>query len=332
MNKSLNVFLSVLLCFVLCLGVLTSLNTTDDSAPQHYQTEYTSSIPTHTGTPTVYFGVGARGNDLAVPMSSRRSSREQYLQSSWRSIGVADLQFFSKSANSKGMLSLPSLQGGDGGRLFTHMSSSQTMKSFGGGGNGGSVSMSGEQVKSSRPYVASASGVSVSMPSISMYAYNANRTASSAVSDGLASSVSGDLAVASAIPYAGIGNTTVAGPLGMKGRRNLPGIGGEYLGWLSSELWGYGDGYGTFGGGSEGVTLEMLKELYIKATGDTDFSNQQDWEAFLAWFNSNQSDDQFGWYWVPMSDAIPFVLLLCLVYVVVVSRRNKIAKKVKAEI
>ena len=73
MNKSLNVFLSVLLCAVLCLGVLTSLYTTDDSASQYSQTEYTSSVPTGTGVPTVSLGVGVSGNDLAVPMSSRPS-------------------------------------------------------------------------------------------------------------------------------------------------------------------------------------------------------------------------------------------------------------------
>lgn len=321
MNKSLNIFLVILLCVVLYVGLLFSFYSSKNFGDSNPHLGY--AIPTGGGCGT--YAVSAdvsrpTGLDVAVPMSSRQSLS----MSSPRMLGYGgyytsqNVQYLGGTYNTQSPIA--------------YMSSSQTMKSFGGGGNGGSVSMSGEQVRSSRPYVASASGVSVSMPSISMYAYNANRTASSAVSGGLASSVSGDLAVASAIPYAGIGNTTVAGSLGMKGRRNLPGIGGEYFGWLSSELWGYGDGYGTFGGGSEGVTLEMLKEFYIKATGDTDFSNQQDWEAFLAWFNSNQSDDQFGWYWVPMSDAIPFVLLLCLVYVVVVSRRNKIAKKVKAEI
>ena len=95
MNKSLNVFLSVLLCFVLCAGVLTSLYTTDDSSVSQPQYGYSSSTSTGVGAPTVSFGTGTRGNDLAVPMSSRRSSREQYLQPSRRSTGVANLQGFS---------------------------------------------------------------------------------------------------------------------------------------------------------------------------------------------------------------------------------------------
>ena len=141
MNKSLNVFLSVLLCVVLCVGVLTSLYTTDESNTWQSDQVHTSSASA--GAPSVSFGVGANGDVLAVPMSFRRSSREQYLQPSRRSTGVADLQGLARSAKSTGMLSLPSLQGGDGGRLFTHMSSSQTMKSFGGGSNAAGVSMSG---------------------------------------------------------------------------------------------------------------------------------------------------------------------------------------------
>ena len=185
----------------------------------------------------------------------------------------------------------------------------------GGGGTGGGVSMSGGSVKSSGPSMASA-GLGVSMPSTSMYAYNTNRNGSSA-SD-MVASMSSDIAMASS--YQGIGNTT--GPRGMNGRKNVPGIGGnEWTGWLESE----------WEGGSDDITWNMLRDLYVRMTGDTDFSNEELWNSFLAWFEGNQSNDKFGWYWVPLSDAIPFVLLLCLVYVVVVYRRNKMAKNVKAE-
>ena len=116
MNKSLSVFLSVLLCVVLYVGVLLVRYTTDESDYWQSSQVYTSSAPA--GAPAVSFGVGANGDVLAVPMSSRRSSRERYLQPSWRLTGVANLQGFSRSANSTGMLSHPSLQGGDGGQAF----------------------------------------------------------------------------------------------------------------------------------------------------------------------------------------------------------------------
>jgi hypothetical protein len=150
-----------------------------------------------------------------------------------------------------------------------------------------------------------------------MYAYANNRIASSVVTNDLMSSVSGDIAMASSQAYAGIGNTT----RGIAGRKNVPGIGGEWTGWLDTE----------WSGGSNDITFDMLKDLYARMTGDTDFSNQELWDAFLAWFEGNQSNDKFGWYWAPISDAVPFVLLLCLVYAFVIYRKTKMAKDVKAE-
>lgn len=194
-----------------------------------------------------------------------------------------------------------------------HTTSSAEFRSFGGGGNVGGVSMSGGSVKSSGSSVAPASGLNVSMPSTSMYAYNSNRSSASDVM----SSMSGDIAMASTQAYAGIGNTT----RGIGGRKNVPGIGGEWTGWLDTE----------WSGGSNDITFDMLKDLYARMTGDTDFSNQELWDAFLAWFEGNQSNDKFGWYWAPISDAVPFVLLLCLVYAFVIYRKTKMAKNVKAE-
>jgi hypothetical protein len=197
--------------------------------------------------------------------------------------------------------------------LYT--TSSAEIRSFGGGGNGGGVSMSGGAVQSSGSSVASSAGLSVSMPSTSVLAVNNTRNNSS-VND-VMSSVSGDIAMASSQAYAGIGNTTK----GIAGRKNVPGIGGEWAGWLDTE----------WSGGSNDITFDMLKDLYARMTGDTDFSNQELWDAFLAWFEGNQSNDKFGWYWAPISDAVPFVLLLCLVYAFVIYRKTKMAKNVKAE-
>lgn len=306
MNKTPNIFWVILLCVISYVGLLISLYSSRESDTWNPLQGY--AIPKGGRASESTVSVGSNSNSVAVPMTSRHSSA----------------LFSSKGRVRKYPTAFPqtpsSFQGGTAGTFsspISHMSSSQTMKSFGGGGTGGGVSMSGGVVQSSNSSVASASGLSVSMPSTSMYAYNANRTASSAMSGGLASSVSGNLAVAAAIPYAGIGNTT----RGVGGRKNVPGIGGEWTGWLDTE----------WSGGSNDITFDMLKDLYARMTGDTDFSNQELWDAFLAWFEGNQSNDKFGWYWAPISDAIPFVLLLCLVYVVVVYRRNKMAKNVKVE-
>ena len=312
MNKSLNVFLSVLLCAVLCVGVLTSLSTTDDSASQYSQKEYTSSIPTGIGAPSVSFGVGANGDVLAVPMSSRRSSREQYLQPSKRSTGVANLQGFSRSANSTGMLSLPSLQGGDGGRLFTHMSSSQTMKSFGGGSNAAGVSMSGGVVSSNNLTTSSPNSLLALSPNTpltlspntpltssptSLLAFSPNNLLTSSPNGLLTSSPNGLFA-------------SSTGARGIGGRHNAPGtLGGEdnnYINWLESNRWDHYDGCLT-------LSEQEVHDLYVALTGDESFQNEDQWNAFWEWFMGKQSDDSFKWK-LPLSDAIPFVLLLALAY------------------
>lgn len=210
---------------------------------------------------------------------------------------------------------MPSYSSKGASALYT--TSSATMKSFGNGGMGAGVAMSGGSVRatSAQPAVAAAA---VSMPSLPTPAFSSTSSAAR-------SSVSMEqlLASASAASYQGIGNTTAGGPMGIRGRKNtLPGMSDGWIGWLENGNY-WGEGYEDWANGSDGVTMESLMALYIAATGDTDFSNTQEWESFLAWFNSMQDDDTFGWHWAPISDAIPFLLLLCAIYAWVVYRKAK---------
>lgn len=103
-------------------------------------------------------------------------------------------------------------------------------------------------------------------------------------------------------------------PMGMQGRRRI-GIEDNYKGWLKA----------YFGSSAEDLTQDDLLALYIAMTGDTDFSNEDAWNAFWEWFKNSQGDD-FAWKLVPLSDATWFVLLLCMMYVVVVYRKAKASK------
>ena len=295
MNKSLNVFLIVLLCFVLYAGVLTSLYTTDDSASQHYQTEYTSSIPTGIGAPTVSFGVGARGNDLAVPMSSRPSRGSVRHLSSHRLVTSSPNSLIASSPNS--LTSSPN-------SLITYTSSSQTMKSFGGGSNAAGVSMSGGVVSTNNLTTSSPNSLLALSPNTSLtsspnnlLAFSPNNLITSSPTNLLTSSPNGLFA-------------SSTGARGIGGRHNAPGtLGGEdnnYINWLESEGWIYGEGCLT-------LSEQELRDLYAALTGDTSFQNIDQWNAFWEWFMGKQSDDSFKWK-LPLSDAIPFVLLLALAY------------------
>lgn len=200
-----------------------------------------------------------------------------------------------------------------------YTTSSATMKSFGGGNISSSVfasaANSASPASSATPVAASVGMPSVNMP---VAAYGNTRLNTNE----LAALMSGDVALSTASAYAGIGNTTAGGPMSVRGRRNAPGIGDGFVGWLGNgDYWG--EGYEDWANGSDQVTWEKLRALYVAATGDIDFSNVEEWEAFLAWFNGNQSDETFGWYWAPLSDAIPFVLLLSLLYAWFIYRKTK---------
>ena len=298
MNKSLNVFLIVLLCFVLYAGVLTSLYTTDDSASQHYQTEYTSSIPTGIGAPSVSFGVGARGNDLTVSMSSRPSRGSVRHLSSHRLVTSSPNSPIASSPNS--LTSSPN-------SLITYTSSSQTMKSFGGGSNAAGVSMSGGVVSTN----------SQSPIANSLLALSPNNLTTSSSNNLLALSpnnliASSPTSLIASSPYL-LPDGTASMPTlrGINGRHNAPGtLGGEdnnYINWLESEGWIYGEGCLT-------LSEEELRNLYVALTGDSSFQNEDQWNAFWEWFMGKQSDDSFKWK-LPLSDAIPFLLLLAMAYV-----------------
>ena len=191
-----------------------------------------------------------------------------------------------------------------------HTTSSAEFRSFGGGGNGGGVSMSGGQVKSSTSSVASASGLSVSMPSTSVYAYNTNRNGSS-VTD-VMTSVSGDIAMASSQAYAGIGNTT----RGIGGRKNAPGMGGNLDNWVQDIIGN--DGWVWTDGTIDYFDKAKLYQMYLDAIANGDLPEGITWEEFLSWFG-----DQSDRYAFPIPSGVWFMCFLALGYGLYIAYRRK---------
>ena len=191
-----------------------------------------------------------------------------------------------------------------------YTTSSAEFRSFGGGGNGGGVSMSGGQVKSSASSVASASGLSVSMPSTSVYAYNTNRNGSFATD--VMASVSGDITMASSQAYAGIGNTT--GARGLNGRKEVPSIGGG-----TSDESVFMNILITICGGSADLTLTDA-ELWLKWSvyNATPSTAPVYWEQFLAWYQSIRTLPA-----TPVGDAVLFVLCCALFYAIYIYVKRK---------
>lgn len=258
------------------------------------------------GAPASYFG--------AVPAVSSGSSsmfRHGVVSSYAPAVSVSNSQLPIAGTASYGQSPIAYSQ-----RL--HTTSSAEFRSFGGGGNVGVVSVSGGQVKSSGSSVASASGLSVSMPSTSVYAYNTNRNGSSATD--VMASVSGDITMASSQAYTGIGNTTSGGSRGISGRRNANGLDDNFTGWLDG-LIGDGTPNDWYAYNIDGVyyfNYDNLYELYQEAIKNGQLPPGVTWEMFLKWFTRDGSDYAF-----PIPSGVWFMCFLALGYGLYIAYRRK---------
>lgn len=305
MKLKLSVFIGVVLCLVL-MGVYGVLSRMFDSRDGWRPNDVYSLVGGSSYSTVSYSSSSSQFGGAGVPaVSVRRGS-----SFSRRAAAPA----FSYAPASAPTYSQSPIGGTPSNSVASpiYTTSSATMKSFG-GGNISSSAFAGAANSASSASAATPVAASVGMPSVSMPSVVYGNTRLN--TNELAALMSGDVALSTASAYAGIGNTTAGGPMSVRGRRNV-GVQDTWLGWLGSDMWGYG-------GGSDDVTMQDLRNLYAAMTGDTDFSNQELWESFLAWFNGNQSDETFGWYWAPLSDAMPFVLLLSFLYAWFIYRKTK---------
>ena len=333
MSKNVNVFIGVLLCAVLC-GTFVWLSSSGDESSWspndiYNEVQGTGSVGGYATTSATFSGPSNEGG-VALPISSS----SMRARSSYKYAGAYSGASYAPLASSP-LASSPLTYGAAPGAGM-HLTSSAEIKSFGGGGNGGAAmgggAMSNGRSNSglSNPSLQGGAGVG-----ISPIAYSTARRGgmSSASGDDLAMmaaenpvmamSNAASVGMGNAV-YAGMGYTTMGyygsssygSPAGVRGRRNVGGIGDNYFGWLGSGKWRYGEG-------GENLTENDLKSLYAAITGDTDFSNEEEWLAFWNWFLGMQSDENFSWKLAPLSDAIPFLLLLCAIWALVVYRRTK---------
>lgn len=215
-----------------------------------------------------------------------------------------------------------------------YATSSAEFRSFGGGGNVGSVSMSGGAIKSSGSSVAPASGLSISMPSTSMYAF-AGQSANNNIPV-----VSGDIAMASTQAYAGIGNTTGGASRRISGRKDAPpsygedgnpndNQNGDESGWGSTWLNWLDNIYGEDGNRAftwyelEGL-YEQWRAAYVKNNPGAIPPTIDEW---MAWFYGTSGDlTHIGgsgseYTFLPIGDIIP-ILVMALMYIGVIAVRQ----------
>ena len=320
MNKNVNVFIAVLLCALLCGGVMWLRMASEEKLGWNIQDTYDASPAYSSGSSYADATfVGPSSGGMMSVTSSRRSLRARAASSYASSAATQPL-----TSHLSPLTSSPT-----GGGLYA--TSSQTFKSFGGGNNAG-VSMSGGSLVATNNYAQNSSAVSISSP-ISYTSLSRNNSAN--FQDALANGLSPEAVIASsmAMPTNGSlfgsyytndfgssidsynpGSYSGIGYLGTHNRQNAPTLDdSNYINWLESR----------FSGGSTTLTEEQVRALYVAMTGDSSFQNEEQWNAFWDWFMGKQSDDSFGWKLLPLSDAVLFILLLALAYVLYIYVNRK---------
>ena len=329
MNKNVNVFIAVLLCALLCGGVMWLRMASEEKLGWNLQDTYDTSSAYSSGASYADATfVGPSSGGMMSVTSSRRSLRARAASSYASSAATQPLTSHLSPLTSH--LS-PLTSSPTGGGLYA--TSSQSFKSFGGGNNAG-VSMSGGSLVATNNYAQTSSAVSISSP-ISYTSLSRNNSAN--FQEALANGLSPEAVIASsmAMPTNGSlfgsyytndftssvdaynpGSYSGIGYLGTHNRQNAPTLGGDdsnYINWLES----------YFSGGSTTLTEEQVRALYVAMTGDSSFQNEEQWNAFWDWFMGKQSDDNFGWKLLPLSDAVLFILLLALAYVLYIYVNRK---------
>ena len=340
MNRNLNVFWGLVLCVGMIVGltVLThrSVSESDYGNPNEFYNSSSARTYSHvSSSAAVADGVG-------VPMRSTSSMR----RGSSFVYAPAYTTPNSPIASSPNGPIASSPNGPIASSPISYTSSSATAKSFG-SGIGAGVSMSGGAVRSA--------GGSVSM--------SGGAVSGSFASSPLASSPNGPIALSpnsliasspvaitdpaqAAASYDGIGNTTIGGPRGMRGRLRLPGTGGsgnddgfanDWLAWLAKNAGAYvtpgADGNYGFDIYKLRAAYEAWRSGWMLQSGLSE-EYAPSFDDFLTWFWSNEGNHTYTWvdqygddqttslYWVPVGEIWP-LLVIALLYVLFLAIKSK---------
>ena len=348
MNKNVNVFIAVLLCALLCGGVMWLRMASEEKLGWNVQDTYDTSSAYSSGASYADATfVGPSSGGMMSVTSSRRSLRARAASSYASSAATQPLtsHLSPLSSHLSPLTSSPT-----GGGLYT--TSSQTFKSFGGGNNAG-VSMSGGSLAATNNYAQTSSAVSISSP-ISYTSLSRNNSAN--FQDALANGLSPEAVIASsmAMPtngqlfgsyytndfsssidsynpgsYGGIGYS------GINNRQNSgPGhVEDSWLNWLAM----FGTSFGTYDESTHSYTYDQYQlraayDAFCQAWNET-MGKCPTWDEWLAWFMGNDGshtwgngDSAYNAYFVPLGNILPLLLMALAYMIILFVKRNKTAK------
>ena len=180
-----------------------------------------------------------------------------------------------------------------------YLTSSAVLQSYGGGAESGMYASSGSHsaVSSVSP---SSAGVSLGAMSVSPVAYSPSYSSASS---------------SAASVYASA-DQTLSARKGAQRRTNGVTIEDTYYQWLQSNSW-------AFGAGADNLSESQVRALWdALCANNDDFALTYTYEEFYNWFLSKQSDETFKWK-LPVGEGVPYLLLLCVGYVIVRYKQQK---------
>lgn len=180
-----------------------------------------------------------------------------------------------------------------------YLTSSAVLQSYGGGAENGMYASSGSH--------SAASSVSPSSTGVSLGAMSVSPVASSPSYSSVFSSAS---------PVYASADQTLSARKGAQRRKNGVTIEDTYYQWLQSNSW-------AFGAGADNLSESQVRALWdALCANNDDFALTYTYEEFYNWFLSKQSDETFKWK-LPVGEGVPYLLLLCVGYVIVRYKQQK---------
>ena len=344
MKSNVNVFVGVVLCAILC-GMfvwLRSAGEEDTWKPNEiYDQVHSSSYGASYTNAT--FSASPQEGGLAVSMSSPSSMRARHATN-----------FYAGAHTGIATMPLASSPMGAASGAGLYATSSAELKSFGGGGNGGTAmggAARGNSVSSASLQGGAGIGF-VSSPIAYSTAHRGDISSTSGTNPammavenpvvaamGVANAANGIYGAYSVMDYSASGNynqyTSMfgGGRMGVRGRQNL-GIDDEnvedsWLTWLAM----MGTQYGHQENGVWVYDVYELKEAYdaFCASWNSGMGKKPTWDEWLAWFMRSEGnpymwgegENQYSFSYVPVGDFMPLIVFAFLYVVFVVYRRRQ---------
>lgn len=332
MKKNVNVFIGVVLCALLC-GTFVWLTGTDENdtwKPNEIYDQVHTTTSTGSSTTNATFSNPSNGDGLALRMSSGASLRRPAVSSYAGAYGATSN--FSSST-----------YGGASGAGL-HMTSNAEVKSFGGGGNGGSAMGGRASVSNGSSTMAGGSMAVASSPVTYSSARRGNITLvedpNAAVMDNPMMAAPANYGTDMQSSFDGVA-TTYGQYQGMMGATYVSSRGRQRMPTLNDPWWTWFDNWvntGTNGDGYKGddgyyfnrSALLSVYNDFITNYWNSGMGNPPSFDEWLDWYQDAMNNEN-GYYtfndsnyhWVPVGDILPLVLLALLYMAMVAFKRLK---------